>query len=39
MCEQQNPSSWNIGGLPKSINPITNTVDGAVDKVLDSSIL
>jgi hypothetical protein len=35
MCEQQSPSGWDIGGLPKSISPITKTVDDAVDKVLD----
>jgi hypothetical protein len=39
MCEQQNPSSWDIGGLPKSISPIINTIDDSIDKVLDISIL
>jgi hypothetical protein len=35
MCEQQSPSSWDVGGLPKSISPIINTVDNSVDKILD----
>jgi hypothetical protein len=39
MYEQQGPSSWNFVGLPKSINTITNTIDDAVDKVLDISSL
>lgn len=39
MCEPDSPSGWGIGGLPKSISPITNTVDDSVDKVLDISIL
>jgi hypothetical protein len=37
MCEQQSPSGWDNGGLPKSISPIKNTIDDAVDKVLDIS--
>jgi hypothetical protein len=39
MCEQQSPSGWDNGGLPKSISPINNTIDDSVDKVLDISIL
>jgi hypothetical protein len=39
MCEQESPSGWDNGGLPKSINPIKNTIDDAVDKVLDISFL
>jgi hypothetical protein len=39
MCEQESPSGWDIGGLPKSISPINNTIDDSVDKVLDISIL
>jgi hypothetical protein len=39
MCEKESPSGWDIGGLPKFINPIINTVDDSVDKVLDINIL
>jgi hypothetical protein len=39
MCESQTPSGWDIGGLPKSISPIKNSVDDAVDSVLDISFL
>jgi hypothetical protein len=39
MCEKESPSAWDIGGLPKSISPISNTIDDAVDKVLDISFL
>jgi hypothetical protein len=39
MCEKENPSSWDIGGFPKSISPINNTIDDSVDKVLDINIL
>jgi hypothetical protein len=39
MCKPESPSGWDIGGLPKSISPINNTIDGAVDKILDISIL
>ncbi len=37
MCEKESPSGWDNGGLPKSISPISNTIDDAVDKVLDIS--
>jgi hypothetical protein len=39
MCKQETLSGWDIGGLPKSIIPINNTVDDAVDKVLNISFL
>jgi hypothetical protein len=39
MCDPQTPSAWDIGGLPKSISPINNTIDDSVDKVLDINIL
>jgi hypothetical protein len=39
MCEKESPSGWDIGGLPKSISPITQTVDDSVDLVLDISFL
>jgi hypothetical protein len=39
MCEPQSPSGWDIGGLPKSISPINNTIDDSVDKILDINIL
>ena len=39
MCERESPSGWDIGGLPKSISPITQTVDDSVDIVLDISFL
>jgi hypothetical protein len=39
MCEKESPSGWDNGGLLKSISPISNTIDDAVDKVLDISLL
>jgi hypothetical protein len=39
MCEKESPSGWDNGGLRKSISPISNTIDDAVDKVLDISFL
>lgn len=32
-------SGWDIGGLPKSMSPVTRTIDDAVDAVLDISWL
>jgi hypothetical protein len=39
MCEKENPSGWDNGGLPKSISPISNTIDDAVDNVLNINFL
>jgi hypothetical protein len=39
MCEKESPYGWDNGGLQKSISPIINTIDNAVDKVLDISLL
>jgi hypothetical protein len=39
MCEQESPSGWDNGGLPKSISPINNTIDDSIDKILDINIL
>jgi hypothetical protein len=36
MCQTIKPSSWDQGGILRDVFSITQTIDNAVDAVLDS---